>query len=383
MTLTPHFPRINSRVLATLLLVALPALAVAGVVAIGVGQAQLRDSYGRLLGRMAEQTAASVDAFVFRRITDVVTLATVPIVRDASEIASAATLDLKQVNQIDRIWQQHVGLPPEARGLLDSPASRFLHEVVRNDSIYREILVTDRAGRLAAASGVTSDYFQGDERWWREATSTGRVTVSDVAWDESAAVYAIEVATPVEAGSGGVVGVLKAVIDTRELFAAVVGVYGAGTGERVLARSDGSVVFSRESVDPSTQYFAATLLRAHLEGVRPGDAEHRGYFRAAGADGRLHVVAIAPSQIARSFPELPWVVAVSESESALFAPVRAQVTNLLLVLLIAAVLFSIVAVWWSARLAAPPDPNLFEMELHLGKHPHVAGIDERRKTEVA
>ena len=111
MTLTPHFPRINSRVLATLLLVALPALAVAGVVAIGVGQAQLRDSYGRLLGRMAEQTAASVDAFVFRRITDVVTLATVPIVRDASEIASAATLDLKQVNQIDRIWQQHVGLP--------------------------------------------------------------------------------------------------------------------------------------------------------------------------------------------------------------------------------------------------------------------------------
>ncbi len=50
----PHFARLNARVLVVLLIVALPVLAIAGGLALGIGQAQLRDSYGRMLGRMAE-----------------------------------------------------------------------------------------------------------------------------------------------------------------------------------------------------------------------------------------------------------------------------------------------------------------------------------------
>ncbi len=135
---------------------------------------------------------------------------------------------------------RHIGLPPDAAALLDSAESRFLHDVVRGDPIYREILVADRFGRLVAASGVTSDYFQGDEQWWLDASGQGRVTVSDVAWDESAQVFAVEVATPIESPSGAIVGVLKAVMDTRELFVAVTGVYGGGTGTLALVRTIGT-----------------------------------------------------------------------------------------------------------------------------------------------
>ena len=314
MTSPFHRRPINYRVVTILLVVTLPALVIAGAVALGIGQAQLRDSYGRLLERMAQQTASAADAFVFRRIADVATLAKVPVVRDASEATSADPLDPQRVNQIDKVWRRHVGLPPDVMHLLDSPASHFLQDLVSGDPIYAELLVTDRYGRLVAASGVTSDYYQGDERWWREAANRRRISVSDVAWDESAQAFALEVAAPIEARSGGVVGVLKAVIDTRELFAAVTGVYAAGTGEPVLVRQDGTMVFSRGSVDPTVHYFAATLLRDHLQGVQPGDAEYQMSFRATGADGQPQVVAIAPSQLARSFPRLPWVVAVSESE---------------------------------------------------------------------
>ena len=87
-------------------------------------------------------------------------------------------------------------------------------------------------------------------------------------------------------------------------------------------------------------------------------------------------MALAPSQIGRSFPELPWLVAVSESERTLFAPVRAQGINLLIALGLVALVFGIVAVWWSASLAAPPDPNLEEMKMQLEQHARVHRIDE-------
>ena len=185
--------RANLRVIATLLAVAFPALVVAGSIAWSVGQGQLRDSYGRLFVRMAEQSAAAVDAFVFRRIVDVATLAKTPLLGQASERASEMAFDQGAVEETDRTWTRHIGLPPDAAALLDSAESRFLHDVVRGDPIYREILVADRFGRLVAASGVTSDYFQGDEQWWLEASGQGLVTVSDVAWDESAQVFAVEV----------------------------------------------------------------------------------------------------------------------------------------------------------------------------------------------
>ena len=251
--------------------------------------------------------------------------------------------------------------------------------MVRGDPIYREVLVADRYGRLVAASGVTSDYFQGDEQWWVEASSQGRVTVSDVAWDESAKVFAVEVATPIEAPSGAIVGVLKAVMDTRELFASVTGVYGGGTGTLALVRTDGSVVFSQRSVDPSSQYFAANMLRERLQNVQTGDAEFKAFFRAAGADGEPQLVALAASQIGRTFPELPWLIAVSEPESTLFAPVRTQALYLLVALAVVGVLMSVVALGWSARLAAPPDPNQSDLELQLEKHPRVHRIDDEER----
>ena len=58
-------------------------------------------------------------------------------------------------------------------GVLDNAASRFLRDIVDNDRVYREIVVTDREGPLVAASNPTSDYFQSDEVWWKEAFNDG------------------------------------------------------------------------------------------------------------------------------------------------------------------------------------------------------------------
>ncbi len=100
--------------------------------------------------------------------------------------------------------------------LLENTAARFLHEVVAEDAAYRELLVADKHGRLVAASGITSDYYQADEDWWRHVVATGHASVIDTEWDESARAFGLVVAVPIMFPSGeGVAGVLKALVDTR------------------------------------------------------------------------------------------------------------------------------------------------------------------------
>lgn len=194
-----------------------PALAVAALVAVGIGQAQLRESFGQLLGRVAEQTAAAADTYVFRHLVEVSTLAKVPTLRAESSTASSDTEDADAVWDIDRRWGRLVGLPIEVNGLLDNQASRFLREAVRDDPVYRELLLSDRHGRLVAASGMTSDYYQGDEKWWSDVAVGGRVSIGDVAWDESANVFALEVAVPVNGESGNLVGDAAQFVDVTDM----------------------------------------------------------------------------------------------------------------------------------------------------------------------
>ena len=83
-----------------------------------------------------------------------------------------------------------------------------------------------RAGRLVAASNVTSDYLQADDAWWSEAfdNGRGRIAVGDVNRDESAGVYAFEIAVPVSSEqSKEIDGVMKIVADSREMLAGIGG----------------------------------------------------------------------------------------------------------------------------------------------------------------
>ena len=75
----PHRLRgINYRVLTTLLLVGIPVLLIGSFFVIERGRADLRQAFGQTLAQRAEQSAAAIDAYVFRRIVDVSLLARCP-----------------------------------------------------------------------------------------------------------------------------------------------------------------------------------------------------------------------------------------------------------------------------------------------------------------
>jgi len=383
--------RINYRVFTVLVLVALPLLAVGGLVVLGIGQGQSRDTYGAHLEQIAERTAAAVDTFVLRRIIDVSLLARVPEVREAAATGARRPFELDAVRQIDDQWQRQQTPPAAAGDLLNNPASRFLRDVAQNDTIYSELLLTDAQGRLVAASNITSDYFQADEEWWRDTFNGRGPNISDVLWDDSARTYAIEISVPVFApGSDDVSGVLRAATNSQEMLATITGVRLGQTGEAVLVRKDGSLVYSRHAVQPNARFFAAALLRESLGVVgapvsgqatsaadRATDPEFRTHFSAQMPDGGRAMVAVAPTQLGISYPSLPWLVAVHQSESELFAPVRSQVWYFVMLLGMVIVAVLVMALWFSMRLAASP----LDIDMHLVKHARVHRVDEDEEEE--
>ena len=370
--------RMNVRVLAVFGIVALPLLVVAAYLTMGAGRSELREAGGRRLAQMAELLSSSTDVFVHRRVIFSNVLARVPTVREAASDASQVPFNEPQTQSLDKAWQAGPDIPATVEGVLTNGAARFLSDVTRQDLIYREVLLTDRYGRLTAASGRTTDYFQADEDWWKEAYGDGvhgHVFVTGAVYDESAQSHAIQIAVPVmNAAETAVVGVLKVIADIRELSAIVTGARIGETGDARLVRPDGSLVLRSTSAGGAGEtFFAAETLRRELATRDQGQGPlFQLSFAAPTNSGETRLVGVAPSQLGSSYPNVGWLVVVSQDEREIFGPVDAQTQWLLLMLAVAALTMSVLALIFSSWLAAPPVPEYS----HLSTHPAVTRIDD-------
>jgi hypothetical protein len=351
-----HFPRINSTVLSVFLLVSLPVLAAGVLLVLLVAQSTLRDTYGQHLSDVAQQTAAGVDAYVYRKVLDVSMLGRTPDIRDAVRATPAA----------------------DTTQLAANSASRYLADLVAHDSVYREIVVTNRQGQIVAASrGVTSRN-ESNEDWWKATVDdgvVGRVFVTQLRADSKEGVSVMHVSAPVpEPASDPLMGVVRVTFDARELLAPVAGVQLGATGLATLVRDNGTVVFSREASDSSARFFATKELTDQLakQSNTEGQRQEGMHFSAAGSDGTPYVVGVAGSQLGRSFPNLAWLVAVSQAESELMGPVRSIGWNLLLVFVVTVLLVLALALYFSMRLHAPP----IDVDMGLVEHRPVSRMPD-------
>lgn len=372
-----RFATLNSRVLTAILVVALPVLVIGVAIVLSIGQARLRAAQSTQLQQVASYTAAAVDASVYRRILDGALLGRVPDIRRAAAAGNEKPYDLAATAAIEEQWRADPAGTAARLGVLTSPASLFLADLIKHDPIYREVLLTDRHGRLIAASNLTTDAFQADEVWWQTAfdNGRGRVSVSDVRRDESARVYAFEIAVPVHApDSEELAGILKIVADSREMLMGVAGLELGATSEAALVRPDGTIVFRRRQHSEDDRVLGAGLLRERLQTRanlhQPPDPLT---YEAQTAEGTRRVVAISPSQLAQSYPELSWLMAVSMDVAEMDAPFQSLVWYLVLVVLLTGAAVLGIALWMSLRLAAPPIDPAYDM--HLVEHAQIPRLD--------
>ena len=367
---THRGPRLNQRVLTVFLLVGLPVLAIGVGLVLRAGQNRLSDSYAQHLEQVALQTSAAVDAYVYRRVLDVSLLARTPELRAAAAAASTRPFTNKESTRRAVDASAPAGAPPNA-------ASAFLTDVVSHDRIYRRLLLTDRHGRVVASSGGAPPLYVGNEDWWRSAAEggrTARVSVSDVQWDPVNRAYTSEMTAPVfSPGSDAFAGLLNVAVDSREMLALVGGLNLGQTGEAVLLRDNGSVVFSRNSSDPNAPYLARDRVRELVTSLRSPETVNGAHLRMTGDEGSARLVGLAASQLARSYANLPWIVAVSQTEDELLAPVRQIGWYLFALFALTALVVLAVALYFSMRLASSEDEVA---PLHLVRHPHVAHVGD-------
>ena len=206
---------IRTKLLALLVAVALLPL-IAALVTITVVSRQLRtEGYGQAISLVAKVQAKSLGVSLSKDIEKFHAE-----IRYESEIVKAlAALDKpadpREVEAIEATWGD---LPIKPSGVLwkvlNNNISRRLGLIQKEDPLIAEILVTDRAGRLVAATQKTSDYFQADEDWWQGAWCKGEgcLYTPPVSFDRSAGVWSIDVCIPIRDGKK-VVGIAKVVLD--------------------------------------------------------------------------------------------------------------------------------------------------------------------------
>ncbi len=131
-----------------------------------------------------------------------------------SQNAETAGFDEAHIIDLDTAWRAEVGgtNTPTINQVLENEAAEFLRgQVAQMDGMITEVFIMDSVGLNVAASGVTSDYWQGDEAKFTETYANGPQAVhfSDVDFDESSQTYQAQISmTIVDPDTGQAIGAM-------------------------------------------------------------------------------------------------------------------------------------------------------------------------------
>ena len=109
-------------------------------------------------------------------------------------------------------------------GSTSTPAAHFLKNLQRtNQTQFKEIFLTDLRGYVVAATDKTSDFDQGPaddppfgEKWWAAAKEKGE-HIGEIAFDDSAGVYSVDINMSIKDDDDETVGILKVVYSVENI----------------------------------------------------------------------------------------------------------------------------------------------------------------------
>lgn len=133
-------------------------------------------------------------------------------------------LPQSEIDALDTAWRGEVGTAstPTISPVLDNAASDFLRErVAASGGMITEIFAMDAQGLNVAASGVTSDYWQGDEAKFSETYPMGAsgVHFGEVEFDESSQAYQGQISmTITDPATGEAIGAMTIGVNAEGLM---------------------------------------------------------------------------------------------------------------------------------------------------------------------
>lgn len=221
----------------------------------------------------------------------------------------------EETRRLEEIWPSLPLSDPKVVATIDNPAGASLRAYQKLHPAIAELLLTDSRGRLAAASGKTTDVEQSDEAWWEHgaATPQGGHWTDTLRYDESAGVFSIDVVLPIRRDNE-LLGVLKCTEDVSTLFRRL-SFDGEAVGERwQIVLDDGRVLASSK---PDFDSLAETVRRRLLHKLRGG---RRGWTIAKDEQGERRMMGFVTLENGRDAP--PAYVVFSSRKDDVVAPLH-------------------------------------------------------------
>jgi hypothetical protein len=158
--------------------------------------------------------------------SDVMAWAQSPQVIEAvrAQNAAHAGISADEVIARDTQWRAEVGAPdqPLIQSVMSAPLSGFLSEqVAASSGRITEVFVMDASGLNVASSGITSDYWQGDEAKFQMTYEVGpdAVFVDAIEFDDSTQSYAGQVSISLkDPATGEVIGAMTIGLNAEMFF---------------------------------------------------------------------------------------------------------------------------------------------------------------------
>jgi hypothetical protein len=149
-----------------------------------------------------------------------------PVIIQAVAAQNARTADLPQseIDALDAAWRSEVNAAsrPTISPVLQSAASDFLRaRVAESGGMITEVFAVDARGLNVASSGVTSDYWQGDEAKFSQTFPNGpdAVHFGEIEFDESSQTYQGQISfTLTDPATGEPVGAMTVGVNAEALM---------------------------------------------------------------------------------------------------------------------------------------------------------------------
>jgi len=324
-----------------------------------------QDSYLELAGLHLSDTAETAFSMVNSHLQDqIITVAGLtesPSLRD--EVVQG-NQDLKKnleevrkaIPKMDAAWPKLDRESPTVKAILDNSGSKFLRRYTETYKNYREIIVTDFLGRLVATSTRSARYYRALDDWWKETYGDGQrgaVYIGDVHYDTAAHSYLMDLAQPFMEPDGGVIGVIKVVLDTQGINS-LLGSIQAGSGTNVsLIHAKGDVISA-----PGYSVLQQTAFPATLE-ILNAREKSRSFFVSTGMPGTIF--GLTQRSFLQLYPHLNWIVFSTAKTKDMLGPLpelRLQFMALLAGVFLAVLIATIMLSRVESKPIIEEDPHL-------------------------
>ena len=306
--------KISGKIISIVILVTILTSLTLVAVNFVLNQSQTTKSAGDEQLVLGDEVILRASDQVFTSLKVLETLAMTTSLVDAVKAANLERAEYTDadISSLDQAWiDDEPSIQAQVAAVANNELSDYLKSFIAKNLDEVEVFVTDIRGLNVAMTDRTSDFWQGDEGWWKSTFADGKGTpfIAAVEYDESSKAYAMNIGAPIyDPQTNKAIGVLRGTLDVSLLIDTLGNVRIGETGYATLIDADGNILYDQNPdliMQPAPENF--------LNLVASGES---GWTKTAGLGGQPAVVSY--SQLTgEKAAQLPWRIFITRDQSEL------------------------------------------------------------------